>query len=190
VSHSARRRSLPPPDHGCGCSGARAHSGRGLNENPPRSPSGRPADDGHLGWLVRCDGSRGGRVSSTGRPGRLLPRGGAALWPPDRRAMAGRPHDAVHALAVIDAARTSAASGRVVEVVTPGPGSLRGCGQRRKRSRRTSATMAGWPSRSVRDFGTRVRLPCRGTPVAGSSGGVYGIVLGGALPRDRGTRLR
>jgi predicted dehydrogenase len=30
------------------------------------------------------------------------------------------PRDAVHVLAVIDAARTSARGGRVVEVVTPG----------------------------------------------------------------------
>jgi len=35
-------------------------------------------------------------------------------------AMPVDPRDAVHTLAVIDAARTSAGTGRVVEVVTPG----------------------------------------------------------------------
>ena len=45
----------------------------------------------------------------------------AALTQADPQgAMPVDPRDAVHALAVIDAARTSAASGRVVEVVTPG----------------------------------------------------------------------
>jgi len=44
----------------------------------------------------------------------------ALVQPDPQAAMPVDPRDAVRALAVIDAARTSAETGRVVEVVTPG----------------------------------------------------------------------
>ena len=79
-----------------------------------------PADADHVGWLVRGDA----REPVDGEPGDqadFYREVALALASDDPQAgMPVEPRDAVHVLAVIDAARTSAAGGRVVEVVTPG----------------------------------------------------------------------
>ena len=79
-----------------------------------------PSDGQHIGWLVR--GSE--REPVAARPGdqadfyRDVER---ALSEDDQQAgMPVDPRDAVHVLAVIDAARTSAAGQRVTDVITPG----------------------------------------------------------------------
>ena len=79
-----------------------------------------PSDDAHIGWLVR--GAE--REPVAARPGdqadfyRDVAR---ALTSDDpQAAMPVDPRDAVHVLAVIDAARTSATARRVTDVITPG----------------------------------------------------------------------
>lgn len=79
-----------------------------------------PSDDSHLGWLVQ-DGQRRPVGKVPGDEADFYREVDAALRASDpQSAMPVDPRDAVHSLAVIDAARTSAAAGRVVEVVTPG----------------------------------------------------------------------
>lgn len=76
-------------------------------------------DATHHGWLLR--GSERERVQAQhADPVDFYRSVAAALGSADRQAaMPVDPADAVHVLAVIDAARTSAAESRVVEVVTP-----------------------------------------------------------------------
>lgn len=80
----------------------------------------QPLDGEHIGWLVRG----GEREPVPGEPGDqadFYREVAAALRAPDRQAaMPVDPRDAVHVLAVIDAARVSSTGGRVVEVITPG----------------------------------------------------------------------
>lgn len=75
---------------------------------------------GHTGWIVRGDERE--PVPTVPSAWSDFYRGvAAALGAADpQAAMPVDPTDAVHVLAVIDAARTSAAANRVVEVVTPG----------------------------------------------------------------------
>ena len=91
----------------------------GLNEEPTAFSEWMPSDEGHLGWLVRADGSREPVARVPGDQADFYRQVARALTQPDA-AMPVDPRDAVHTLAVIDAARTSATTGRVVEVVTPG----------------------------------------------------------------------
>ena len=91
----------------------------GLNEEPTAFSEWMPSDEGHLGWLVRADGSREAVARVPGDQADFYRQVAKALTQPDA-AMPVDPRDAVHTLAVIDAARTSATTGRVVEVVTPG----------------------------------------------------------------------
>ncbi|HYN66983.1 MAG TPA: gfo/Idh/MocA family oxidoreductase, partial [Ornithinibacter sp.] len=79
------------------------------------------ADAGHSGWLYRGDTREPVARADSGQAD--LYRGVvAALASPDpQAAMPVDPWDAVHTLAVIDAARLSAAQGRVVTVQTPTP---------------------------------------------------------------------
>ena len=79
------------------------------------------ADPAHSGWLYRGDErepvARGATTQAD-----LYRAVSAALESPDpQAAMPVDPWDAVHTLAVIDAARVSAAQGRVVTVHTPTP---------------------------------------------------------------------
>jgi predicted dehydrogenase len=93
----------------------------GLDGEPTAFSEWQPPDADHLGWLVQPDGPRQpvGRVP--GDQADFYREVAQALSEADpQAAMPVDPHDSVHALAVIDAARTSAQSGRVVEVVTPG----------------------------------------------------------------------
>ncbi len=80
----------------------------------------QPADSDHIGWLVRGDD----REPVAGQPGDqadFYREVAHALTADDpQAAMPVDPRDAVHVLAVIDAARTSATGGRVIEVMTPG----------------------------------------------------------------------
>lgn len=93
----------------------------GLNEEPTAFAEWLQADDAHLGWLVRGDGEREAVTRAPGDQADFYREVAAALAQPDpQAAMPVDPRDAVRALAVIDAARTSAETGRVVEVVTPG----------------------------------------------------------------------
>ncbi|MEP6650009.1 MAG: Gfo/Idh/MocA family oxidoreductase [Lapillicoccus sp.] len=93
----------------------------GLNEEPTAFAEWQPADESHLGWLVRGDGEREAVARVPGEQAEFYREVAQALTKPEpQAAMPVDPRDAVHALAVIDAARTSATSGRVVEVVTPG----------------------------------------------------------------------
>jgi predicted dehydrogenase len=93
----------------------------GLGEEPTAFAEWQPADAGQLGWLVSSESRREVVVGEPGDQADFYREVERALAEPDQQAaMPVDPHDAVHALAVIDAARTSAASGRVVEVVTPG----------------------------------------------------------------------
>ncbi len=79
-----------------------------------------PSDEHHLGWLVR---------GSEREPVAALPGGQADFYRDVARALSSAdpqtampvdPRDAVHVLAVIDAARVSAAGQRVTDVITPG----------------------------------------------------------------------
>ena len=93
----------------------------GLNEEPTAFAEWLPSDADHLGWLVRGDGEREAVPRVPGDQADFYREVAQALAQPDpQAAMPVDPRDSVHALAVIDAARTSAESGRVVEVVTPG----------------------------------------------------------------------
>ena len=93
----------------------------GLNEEPTAFAEWQPADDAHLGWLVRGDGEREAMPRVPGEQADFYREVAQALAQPDpQAAMPVDPRDAVRALAVIDAARTSAETGRVIEVVTPG----------------------------------------------------------------------
>jgi predicted dehydrogenase len=91
----------------------------GLNREPTAFADWLPADEAHLGWLVLADGSREAVARVPGDQADFYREVARALTQADA-AMPVDPRDAVHTLAVIDAARTSAATGRVVEVVTPG----------------------------------------------------------------------
>ena len=84
-------------------------------------PDTADADADHCGWLYRGDGAGAGadharRARSTS----TAPSAQRWVRRTVRRAMPVDPRDAVHTLAVIDAARTSAEGERVVEVITPG----------------------------------------------------------------------
>ena len=91
----------------------------GLNQEATAFADWLPADEAHLGWLVRADGSREAVARVPGDQADFYREVARALTQADA-AMPVDPRDAVHTLAVIDAARTSAGTGRVVEVVTPG----------------------------------------------------------------------
>ena len=73
-----------------------------------------------VGWIVRGDRREPGPVVTDADEANFY-RAVAAALPSDnsQAAMPVNPRDAVHVLAVIDAARLSAAEGRVVTVVTP-----------------------------------------------------------------------
>jgi len=80
----------------------------------------QPADNGHIGWLVRGT-EREPVAAEPGDQADFYREVALALRADDRQAaMPVDPRDAVHVLAVLDAARVSAAGGRVVEVITPG----------------------------------------------------------------------
>lgn len=80
----------------------------------------QPADDGHIGWLVR-GAEREPVRAEPGDQADFYREVAHALRADDRQAaMPVNPRDAVHVLAVLDAARVSATGGRVVEVITPG----------------------------------------------------------------------
>jgi len=83
-------------------------------------PDTADADDEHCGWLYRAEEREPvPRTAST--QVEFYRAVGAAVGAEDvQAAMPVEPSDAVHVLAVIDAARTSAEDGRVVEVITPG----------------------------------------------------------------------
>ncbi len=79
-----------------------------------------PSDERHIGWLVR---------GAEREPVAALPGGQADFYREVEQALSSDdpitampvdPRDAVHVLAVIDAARTSAAGRRVTDVITPG----------------------------------------------------------------------
>lgn len=75
---------------------------------------------GQHGWLVRGD-EREAVLARSSDPADFYREVAAALASPDpQESMPVDPRDAVHVLAVIDAARISAADGRVVDVITPG----------------------------------------------------------------------
>ena len=80
----------------------------------------QPADADHIGWLVR--GSEREPVrGEQGDQADFYREVAVALRQDDpQAAMPVDPHDAVHVLAVLDAARVSATGGRVVDVITPG----------------------------------------------------------------------
>jgi predicted dehydrogenase len=93
----------------------------GLGEEPTAFTEWQPSDADHLGWLVHTDGRREAVPRVPGDQADFYREVAQALAQPEpQAAMPVDPHDSVHGLAVIDAARTSAQSGRVVEVVTPG----------------------------------------------------------------------
>ena len=74
-----------------------------------------------VGWIVRGDEREPGPVVTDADEADFYRAVAAALASDDpQSAMPVDPRDAVHVLAVIDAARVSAAQRRVVEVVTPG----------------------------------------------------------------------
>jgi len=75
---------------------------------------------GQHGWLVRGD-EREAVLARSSDPADFYREVAAALASPDpQESMPVDPRDPVHVLAVIDAARISAADGRVVDVITPG----------------------------------------------------------------------
>ncbi len=83
-------------------------------------PDTADADAEHCGWLYRADEREPVRTTAATQVD-FYRAVGAALGAPDvQAAMPVDPMDAVHTLAVIDAARTSAGDARVVEVITPG----------------------------------------------------------------------
>ncbi len=93
----------------------------GLNEEPTAFAEWLPSDADHLGWLVHSDREREAVPRVPGDQADFYREVAQALAQPDQQAaMPVDPRDSVHALAVIDAARTSAQSGRVIEVITPG----------------------------------------------------------------------
>lgn len=78
------------------------------------------ADADHCGWLYRAE-EREAVPTTPATQVDFYRAVGAALVAPDRQAaMPVDPREAVHTLAVIDAARASAQGERVVEVITPG----------------------------------------------------------------------
>ena len=78
------------------------------------------AGEGSHGWIVRGE-QREAVPAAAGDAADFYRKVAHALASPDRQAgMPVDPRDAVHVLAVIDAARTSSEDGRVVEVLTPG----------------------------------------------------------------------
>ena len=82
----------------------------------------QPADEDHIGWLVRGT-EREPVCAAAGDQADFYRDVAAALRTADpQAAMPVNPRDAVHVLAVLDAARVSAEAGRVVEVITPGEG--------------------------------------------------------------------
>lgn len=75
---------------------------------------------GHHGWIVKGD-VREPVAAAVSDPADFYRQVAAALASPDRQGgMPVDPRDAVHVLAVVDAARISARDGRVVEILTPG----------------------------------------------------------------------
>jgi len=79
-----------------------------------------PSDDTHVGWLVRGE-EREPVTRTSGDQADFYREVAEALTSDDpQAAMPVDPRDAVHVLAVIDAARTSASGGRIIEVITPG----------------------------------------------------------------------
>lgn len=83
-------------------------------------PDTADADEGHCGWLYR-ESEREAVPTTASSQVDFYRAVGAALSASDpQAAMPVDPRDAVHTLAVIDAARTSAEGQRVVEVITPG----------------------------------------------------------------------
>lgn len=88
--------------------------------DPNVFPDTADADDDHCGWLYR-ESEREPVPTTRSSAADFYRQVGAALSSSDpRAAMPVDPRDAVHTLAVIDAARTSAEGQRVVEVLTPG----------------------------------------------------------------------
>jgi len=78
------------------------------------------ADADHCGWLMRAM-EREAVPTTPATQVDFYRAVGAALSAPDpQAAMPVDPHDAIHTLAVIDAARASAEGERVVEIITPG----------------------------------------------------------------------
>lgn len=78
------------------------------------------ADEGHVGWLYRGDAAPEPVVRERSSQTDFYREVAAALGSPDpQAAMPVDPWDAVHTLAVIDAARVAAAEERVVAVETP-----------------------------------------------------------------------
>lgn len=76
---------------------------------------------GHHGWLLRGPASREPVPARAADPADLYRQVARALATADpQRAMPVDPMDAVHVLAIIDAARSSAHQGSAVEVLTPG----------------------------------------------------------------------
>ncbi|MCP2170639.1 Gfo/Idh/MocA family protein [Terracoccus luteus] len=75
----------------------------------------------HVGWVVRGDEREPGPVVTRADQADFYRAVAAALSSDDPQGrMPVDPLDAVHVMAVIDAARTSARAGRVVDVMTPG----------------------------------------------------------------------
>ena len=75
----------------------------------------------HVGWIVRGREREPGPVAPASDQAEFYRQVAAALLSEEPQARVPvDPRDAVHVLAVMDAARVSAAQGRVVEVVTPG----------------------------------------------------------------------
>ena len=117
--HVAGRRR---PGRAPGCSAGRARTSLNAFERDLDIYPDLRTDEDHCGWVYVGD-ERTPAPRSDVQPGRLLP-------PGRRRAAGGRragampvdPRDAVHTLAVIDAARTSSDTDSVVRVITPGDG--------------------------------------------------------------------
>ncbi len=113
-------RSRVRPGPGCGCSGPRRRTCWPTSPARPTCGPDRPtpttstaAGSTGVRSASPCGAPRAGRPTSTGRS-----------WPPSgprtrQAAMPVDPWDAVHTLAVLDAARVSAAEERVVTVHTP-----------------------------------------------------------------------
>ena len=122
VSHLGTPRWRRPPGPASACSAGRARSSstpfeRDLDIYPDLRTDERPL---RLG--LRRRRAHPGAPQRV-QPGRLLPPVAAALQADDvQAAMPVDPRDAVHTLAVIDAARTSSDTDSVVRVITPGDG--------------------------------------------------------------------